>query len=315
MATDDAPAENPFDPVPEEIVARWLDSLDLSSGTKAAYAHGFMSFCRFVRASALDFDALTRESILSYKQYLIAEKGLRPSTVSSYLAAVRSFFSMAEDDGIENVAKSVHGETSSRDFKKDALTPGEARRLLASVDRSTPGGLRDYAILNLMIRTGLRDVEVVRADCGDIRTSGGATVLDVQGKGRPDKDSFVVLTPEAVEPIRTYLATRRSARANDPLFASLAHRNLGGRLTTRSISRIAKEALRAIGLDDERHTAHSLRHTAITLALLGGASERDAQQMARHASITTTMIYSHNIDRIRNAAEKSVGSVLDGDDA
>lgn len=315
MTEDDARACNPFDPVPEEIVVRWLDSLDLSTGTKETYARGFKSFCRFVRASALDFDELSRGNVLSYKDYLIAEKGLRPSTVSSYLAAVRSFFGMAEDDGIENVAKNVHGETSSHDFKKDALTPGEARRLLAAIDRSAPGGLRDYAILNLMIRTGLRDVEVSRADCGDIRTSGGATVLDIQGKGRPGKDSFVVLTPEAEEPIRAYLATRGATRASDPLFASVARRNAGSRLTTRSISRIAKEALRAIGLDDERHTAHSLRHTAITLALLGGASERDAQQMARHASITTTMIYSHNIDRVRNAAEKNVGSILDGGDA
>ena len=312
MTADNKRTGNPFDPVPEEIVARWLDSLDLSAGTKKTYARGFKSFCRFVRASSLDFDALTRENVLSYKDYLIAERKLRPSTVSSYLASVRSFFGMAEDDGMENVAKNVHGETSSRDFKKDALTPSEARQLLASVDRTTPGGLRDYAILNLMIRTGLRDVEVVRADVGDIRASGGATILDVQGKGRPGKDSFVVLTHEVEKPIRAYLATRGKTRPSDPLFASIAHRNAGGRLTTRSISRIAKEALQRIGFDDERHTAHSLRHTAITLALLGGASERDAQQMARHASITTTMIYSHNIDRVRNAAEKSVGSVLDG---
>ena len=72
--------------------------------------------------------------------------------------------------------------------------------------------------------------------------------------------------------------------------------------------------MRAAGIDDERLAAHSSRHTTITFFLLGGASERDAQQMARHAVISTTMIYSHNIDRIKNAAERNIDALLGGED-
>ena len=307
--------QNPYAPVDEEIIGKWMASLDLASGTKETYLSGFRAFCWFVRSTSLDFDELTRDDVKSFKEYLVDEKKLKPATVSSYLASVRSFYAYSEDNGIENIAHRVKGVTDSRSFKKEPLTPDQARRLLASIDRSTEKGMRDFAILNLMLRTGLRDIEIVRANCKDIQTKAGVDVLYVQGKGRASKDSFVVLTPKALSPITTYLEKRGNVNELDPLFASVSSRNAGERLTVRSISRIAKSALRAIGIDDERYTAHSLRHTAITFSLLGGATERDAQQMARHANITTTMLYSHDIDRIKHAAEREIDNVLDQPDS
>lgn len=307
--------QNPYAPVDEEIIGRWMASLDLASGTKETYLSGFKAFCWFVRSTSLDFDELTRDDVKSFKEYLVNEKKLKPATVSSYLASVRSFYAYSEDNGIENIAHRVKGVTDSRSFKKEPLTPDQAQRLLASIDRSTEKGMRDFAILNLMLRTGLRDIEIVRANCKDIQTKAGVDVLYVQGKGRASKDSFVVLTPKALSPITTYLEKRGNVNELDPLFASVSSRNAGERLTVRSISRIAKSALRAIGIDDERYTAHSLRHTAITFSLLGGATERDAQQMARHANITTTMLYSHDIDRIKHAAEREIDNVLDQPDS
>ena len=307
--------QNPYAPVDEEIIGRWMASLDLASGTKETYLSGFRAFCWFVRSTSLDFDELTRDDVKSFKEYLVNEKKLKPATVSSYLASVRSFYAYSEDNGIENIAHRVKGVTDSRSFKKEPLTPDQARRLLASIDRGTEKGMRDFAILNLMLRTGLRDIEIVRANCKDIQTKAGVDVLYVQGKGRASKDNFVVLTPKALSPITTYLEKRGNVNELDPLFASVSSRNAGERLTVRSVSRIAKSALRAIGIDDERYTAHSLRHTAITFSLLGGATERDAQQMARHANITTTMLYSHDIDRIKHAAEREIDNVLDQPDS
>ena len=307
--------QNPYAPVDEEIIGKWMASLDLASSTKETYLSGFKAFCWFVRSTSLDFDGLTRDDVKSFKEYLVDEKNLKPATVSSYLASVRSFYAYSEDNGIENIAHRVKGVTDSRSFKKEPLTPDQARRLLASIDRGTEKGMRDFAILNLMLRTGLRDIEIVRANCKDIQTKAGVDVLYVQGKGRASKDNFVVLTPKALSPITTYLEKRGNVNELDPLFASVSSRNAGERLTVRSISRIAKSALRAIGIDDERYTAHSLRHTAITFSLLGGATERDAQQMARHANITTTMLYSHDIDRIKHAAEREIDNVLDQPDS
>lgn len=303
--------DSSFAPLDEEVVAQWLDSLDLSSSTKNTYKRAFKSFCAFVKDTSLDFDTLTKRDIISFREYLSVDKRLKPTTVSNYLGAVRSFFSYAEENGIPNIARGVRGERASRDFKKASLSVDQARRLLSAVDLETEAGMRDFALLNLMLRTGLRDIEVVRADCGDIQTVSGVDVLYIQGKGRPGKDNYVVLTESALAPIRDYLGMRDDPRGSSPLFTSVARRNSGERLTTRSVSRIVKEAMRKIGIDDPRYTAHSLRHTAITFSLLGGASEREAQQMARHADISTTMIYAHNIDRIKNAAENNISRLLD----
>ncbi len=103
---------------------------------------------------------------------------------------------------------------------------------------------------------------------------------------------------------------RGEVRDELPLFASLSDRNRGQRLTARSVSQIVKEGLRGIGLNSGRLTAHSLRHTAITLSLQGGASIQEAQALGRHSSVDTTLIYAHNINRIAHAPERKIDEVL-----
>jgi integrase/recombinase XerC/integrase/recombinase XerD len=173
--------------------------------------------------------------------------------------------------------------------------------------------LRDYALINLLIRTGLRTIEVARSNLSDIRQKGGESVLWIQGKGRDTKDEFVVLTKGTKEPIEKYLSSRakNTKRDRSPIFISHSSRNFGSKLTTRSVSRIVKKRLVAVGIDNSRLTAHSLRHTAITLALKGGASIQEAQALGRHANINTTMIYAHNINRIENAPENKIDKLLE----
>jgi integrase/recombinase XerC/integrase/recombinase XerD len=67
-----------------------------------------------------------------------------------------------------------------------------------------------------------------------------------------------------------------------------------------------------MGLDSKRFSAHSMRHTGITLSLKGGATIQEAQAMARHSSIDTTMIYAHNINRLLHAPERKIDDVLSG---
>lgn len=310
--------ENQRLPIPEDVVGEWLNSLDVSPNTKHLYRYGMRAFQRFLLEERLDFDALRQDDIVVFKHFL--ENRMSPSAVSGYLSAIRSFYRWAEPDGIEDVAHNVKGVKIQKGFKKDVLSPEKAREMLSAIDRSTTLGMRNFAIVNLMIRTGLRDIEVVRANTGDIEDKIGAAVLNVQGKGHTEKDAFVVLERKTRKPIEDYLAAReRELNAplpqDAPLFASCSRRNRGGRLTTRTISGIVKQCLANVGIVSERYTAHSLRHTAITYSLLGGATVQEAKEMARHASIDTTLIYAHNLDRVRNAAELRVGSILDRDEA
>jgi len=109
-------------------------------------------------------------------------------------------------------------------------------------------------------------------------------------------------------PTRETIIAFKTALQNKglPLFASTSNRNSGGRLTTRTIRGLVKKQLRGIGLDDSRKSAHSLRHTFATLALSNGAPVTQVQEAMRHKDISTTMVYVHLMNRLKNAAERYV---------
>jgi len=297
-------------PTPDQLINGFLDATDIRLKSKDTYRKALKSFFSFVAgSSSMD---LTREKILAYKESL-KSRGLSSYTISAYLSAVRRFFEYTESIKVyPNIAKGVKGAKAPRGFKKDSLTPDQVLDLLGHVDRSTIQGKRDYALLNLLVRTALRTIEIARADIGDMRQEGGDALLYIQGKGRDAKDDFVLLTEDTLRPIREYIATRGKVSDSSPLFSSLSDRNRDQRLSTRTISAIAKNNFMEIGLVSKRISAHSLRHTAITLSLKSGASIQEAQALARHSSVNTTMGYAHNIERLKNAPERRIDALLSG---
>ena len=81
-------------------------------------------------------------------------------------------------------------------------------------------------------------------------------------------------------------------------------------MTTRSISGIVKTRLKGAGFDSPRLTAHSLRHTAVTLSLLAGRDLAEVQQFARHSNIATTMIYNHSIEQAKNGCSEAIAQAI-----
>jgi integrase/recombinase XerC/integrase/recombinase XerD len=294
-----------------DLANDFINDLDVKKSSKETYERELKRFINYWRENLGCRNDLLREDILNFKSYLSEEAGLSPLTISSYILIVRKFFEWLESKKkYLNIAKGIKGAKRARGFRKDPLILSQIRKVLESIDRTTLKGKRDYALINLLIRTGLRTIEVIRADIGDIRQEGGEAVLWIQGKGRDTKDEFVVLTEDTLEPIQDYLSKRVDAKENDPLFASISNRNNNKRLTTRSISRIVKTHLKNAGINSKRLTAHSLRHTAITLALQAGATIQEAQALGRHANINTTLIYAHNINRIIHAPERKIDKLL-----
>ena len=182
----------------------------------------------------------------------------------------------------------------------------QLRLVLSTIERDSLKGKRNYAIMTLMCVGGLRTIEVIRANVEDMRRLGDFTVLYIQGKGRKDRTEFVKLPGPVFDAINDYLKERCNVNEKDPLFISTSNRNANSRLTTRTISGIAKQAMRKAGFDSPRLSAHSLRHSAVTLSLLAGADLADVQSFARHSSITTTQIYSHAVDRINSSCENMI---------
>ena len=292
------------------VAEAWLDQLDVCEKSRATYRRALRNFTAWLEDAGLDVAHTNRADVMAYKRHL--HDHYSAYTESAYLTAVRGLYAWLDAQGIyPNVAAGIRGAKKSGRAAKDALTVEQARDLMAG-EATTPAELRDRAMINLMLRRGLRTIEVVRADVGDLRQLGGKAVLYVQGKGHDAKDDYVVLGAEVLQPISDYLATRRDLGEHSPLFAATGNRNGGGRMTTRSVSRIVREAYRDHGIVNPRITAHSLRHTAVTFALMGGATVQEAQGMARHGNISTTMIYAHNLERTAARAESSVDAILDG---
>ena len=200
----------------------------------------------------------------------------------------------------------LKGFKRSYGFNRDPLTLQQARDLLTSIDTTSIIGLRDFAMINLMLRTGLRTMEVVGSNVGDIRQTSNATLLYVRSKGKDAKDDFVVLTREAYEPITRYLAARHCTDPRAALFVSHSNHNEDGRITTKTLRCAVKRQLLAIGVFSSRISAHSLRHTFATMALQNGATIEQVRDTLRHQNITTTQIYVHTTDRLEHAAEDTI---------
>lgn len=286
---------------------RFIAYLDASPKTVQTYSRAIRQFMKYLDENGIEQP--TREDVLAFREDL--KEGHKPSTVQSYIVALRLFFQWTEAEGLyPNIASHIKGAKISKEHKKDYLTSTQVKAVLSGIDQSTPQGRRDYAIFALMVTGGLRDIEVNRANIEDLRTLGDSTVLYLQGKGREERTEYVKVMPEVERAIRASLADRKDLTGSSPLFISMSNNSKGARISTRSISGVVKDALKKAGYDSERLTAHSLRHTAVTLSLIGGNSLQEVQQFARHSNIATTQIYAHNLDRAKNKCESTIASAI-----
>lgn len=290
-----------------DLLLNFTEFIDACENTVNTYAQGVRQL--FVYLFSKGIKQPTRQDIISFREDLKSTH--KATTVQNYMVAVKLFFKWTNSTGIyPNIAENLKGAKVSREHKKDYLTSKQTKRVLNTIDTTTLQGKRDYAIASLMVTGGLRDKEVVNANIEDLRNLGDITVLYVLGKGRDEKSDYVKVVGQVEDAIRIYLKGRGPVKKTDPLFASLSNNNKGGRLSERSVSRICKNALVAAGYDSTRLTAHSLRHTAVTLSLLGGKTLQEVQEFARHANISTTQLYAHNIDRVKNDCEETVAKAI-----
>lgn len=289
----------------EERFIHYLDAKPKTIETYKRALHPFFSYT--ARRGIL---RPQREDIIAFRDELISG-GYSPSTIQLYIGTTRLFFSWLSTERLyDNVAEHIKSAKVSRTFKKDYLSADKVKKLLAAVDTSSLAGLRDYALIRLVVSCGLRTIEVSRANVEDFRSVSDFMALYVQGKGRDEKAEYIRLGEKAEAALREYLKARGALKGNEPLFASLSHNGTGGRMTTRAISGIIKSYLVKAGYNSPRLTAHSLRHTAATLACLSGQSLEEVQQFMRHKNITTTELYNHALNREANECSRKVEEAI-----
>jgi integrase/recombinase XerD len=252
---------------------------------------------RFKAAVGVDLGRLRAEDVTAF---LLGEvRRLQPSGAAKVGDGVRAFLRFLFASGVterdlSGVALTVRARRQSPLPK--TIAPETVAALLASCDRKIPIGRRDFAILTLLVRMGLRAGEVAAITLDDIDWGAGEVV--VHGKGR--REERLPLPADVGEAMAAFLADGRPPCATRAVFVNLKS-HCGDAMSAETVSEVATRAARRAGT--ERVGSHRLRHTAASGMLRAGASLREVAQVLRHASESTTAIYA-KVDRV--ALEQSV---------
>ena len=297
----------------DEFIHPFIVSQDISLSSRSSYLNALIQFSRWCKEKQIMHPK--KETVLSYKFWLDS-KQLSSYTKAMYIVVIRRFFLWTEDSNIyPNISRGVKGiKRYSKGHQKESLSIDSLKKLLQSIDCNNLQGKRDFALINILVRTGLRLKEIASATLEDMYEQRGEMLLWIHGKGRSSKDEFVLLTPQTLVSLHEYLQAREIKSEQEPLFISLSDRNYGKKLTIFSLSRIIKRRLRAAGLNSKRITAHSLRHTFGVLSMQAGASLYEVQLAMRHTAATTTQLYLGDIERIKRleaSPERKMSDLLD----
>ena len=241
------------------------------------------------RAAGADLGGLAGLTAAEVSRFVAAEcRGRGTGSAKNLVTALRSLLRFLFLDGViaADLAGAVPAVAGWRGAGlPKALPEGQVAALLASCDRGTATGRRDFAVLALLARLGLRACEAAVLELDDIDWRAGT--VTVRGKGR--RDEQLPLPWDTGEALAGYLRDGRAAGAASRRVFLLS-RAPGGGLSAGAVKAIIRERSRAAGLAP--FGAHRLRHTAATQMLRAGSPLAEVGQVLRHRSAATTAIYA-----------------------
>lgn len=276
------------------LVDAWLIGFS-SPNTRRAYKGDIERWLNFCQLSGIHPLHARREHVDAWARI---QPGA-PATLARRITAVASWYTWLVDE------RHLDHNPTAR-VRRPRIDPDDSRMVgltreqaVALVKRADADGPRTKALVRLLLANALRVGELIALDVEDLGTARGHCTLRVKGKG--GRIQVVPLAPATAEAIDDYLRTREDveklpalaagARGRRPLFLSRAGGRLGNVVIWRQLRRLAVQAGPELADVAGRISPHWLRHTAITLALDGGASLRDVQDYARHANANTTRGY------------------------
>ena len=267
----------------------------LAKNSLLAYGRDLVKFSRYLKAKGRNPRQVRQGEINEFARRLSAE-GLAPKSIARALNAVRMFYRYLVMEKIvaEDPTAQVRGPRTTKSLPR-YLTLEEVDQLLSAADVSTPLGVRDAAMVELLYATGLRVSEMVSLRVRDLSLEAG--YLRCVGKG--SKERLVPLGRAAADRLRAYLDGARPRLLKGTARPSLFLNNRGGPMSRQGFWKILKKHGRAVGLRGKL-SPHVLRHSFATHLLERGADLRSVQMMLGHADISTTQIYTHiNRERLR----------------
>jgi len=287
----------------DALIDQFINYLRLERGladnTIQAYSRDLSSFARFLEEQGLSPLTISRDQIIEYLSSL--KRSLSARSIARSISATRMFFRFVASEGHirENPARLLETPRLSRKLP-DVLSTDEVERLLARPDPSTPRGIRDRAMLELLYATGLRVSELISLTVLNVNLESG--YIRTLGKGA--KERLVPMGGKAIEAVRDYLLEGRPQMVRGANLPTLFLNSRGRPLTRQGFWKIIKQYGRTAGIKKEI-TPHTIRHSFASHLLEGGADLRAVQIMLGHEDISTTQIYTHvTRDKLRELHEK-----------
>jgi len=287
-----------------QALKAWLDHLRVERGladaTLTAYERDIRELSAFAEARRVPILDLAQAHLALFFGSL-RERGLGPRSQARHVFSSRAFYRFALREGLvrrdptENLRPPKAFSALPR-----YLTPGQVDTLLAAPDVTSPGGLRDRAVLEVMYATGLRASELTGLTTEGVDMELG--VVRVLGKGR--KERLVPLGREARRWVRRYVAEARAGFAHGRSSPLLFLSRRGGRLSPTGLWGLVRRHAVTAGVENVL-SPHVLRHSFASHLLERGADLRALQAMLGHADISTTQIYTHvTRERLRQLYDK-----------
>jgi integrase/recombinase XerD len=265
----------------------------LANHTLESYARDLAELVHYAAGAERQVMVLTRQDLEHLVRTLMAE-GRSPRSVARLVACVRGFYrylTVHRRIG-ENPAVDLQAPRAWKVLPK-FLSVDEVDRLLQAPDVTTPRGLRDRALMEVLYATGLRVSELVELRPQDMHLDAG--YLTTTGKGR--KQRLVPIGDEAAQWVTRYITTSRpilvGKRTSSRLFVNA--RGAGPGITRVGFWKILKGYGKSLGIARQL-SPHVLRHSFATHLLERGADLRAIQMMLGHADLSTTQIYTHILD-------------------
>jgi len=289
--------------VPPEV--EWFANIE-NANTQRAYRNDVREFMRFAGIhQAEEFRLVKRSHLIAWRKQL-ETRILEASTVRRKLSAVASLFDyLCECNAVPfNPADGVkRPNQGANEGKSPAVGDAEAKALLEPPAPDTLKGLRDRAILSILLFHGLRRAELCSLAVGDLQSRRGVMHFRVHGKG--GKIRFLPVHPHSLQRISEYLERAGHGDKPDNALFRPVKNSAGGldeALTGHGVYKdVVRKYARVLGLDPSAICVHGLRATAATNALDHEADIAKVQEWLGHASIATTRLY----DRRKTKPEDS----------
>ena len=273
----------------EDFLATLAAERNASRHTLDAYRRDLQDFFRLLAERRRSPATASSDDVVAWMERQ-RKAGRKASTIARRMAALRGFYGhqMRERVVPRDPTEHIEQPRRARPLPK-TLSRETVAALVESPDVSTPRGLRDRTLLELLYASGLRASECLALRLGDVNRNAG--YVQCMGKGR--KERIVPVGAEALAWLERYLQGARprllGARGDSPL---LFVNPRGRALSRQSLWQIVLRAARRAGLR-QRVSPHTLRHCFASHLLEGGADLRAVQTMLGHADIATTQIYTH----------------------